>query len=67
MLSRKNKDTRTIKEGVVGKYVKKDKPPEIPSKYLVHNLGFQIIEVLNFISTFYKKEKVYIFICNVKY
>lgn len=32
MLSRKNKDTRTIKEGVVGKYVKKDKPPEIPSK-----------------------------------
>ncbi|XP_015364522.1 PREDICTED: scaffold protein salvador isoform X1 [Diuraphis noxia] len=30
MLSRKNKDTRTIKEGVVGKYVKKDKPPEIP-------------------------------------
>lgn len=35
MLSRKNKDTRTIKEGVVGKYVKKDKPPEIPSKYLI--------------------------------
>lgn len=30
MLSRKNKDTRTIKDGVVGKYVKKDKPPEIP-------------------------------------
>lgn len=34
MLSRKNKDTRTIKEGVVGKYVKKDKPPEIPSKFV---------------------------------
>lgn len=31
MLSRKNKD-KTIKEGVVGKYVKKDTPPEIPSK-----------------------------------
>ncbi|XP_050545429.1 scaffold protein salvador isoform X2 [Daktulosphaira vitifoliae] len=30
MLSRKNKETRTIKDGVVGKYVKKDKPPEIP-------------------------------------
>lgn len=34
MLSRKNKDTRTIKEGVVGKYVKKDKPPEIPSMFV---------------------------------
>lgn len=32
MLSRKNKDLRTIKEGVVGKYVKKDTPPEMPSK-----------------------------------
>ncbi|XP_044013571.1 scaffold protein salvador-like isoform X6 [Aphidius gifuensis] len=30
MLSRKNKDLRTIKEGVVGKYIKKDTPPEIP-------------------------------------
>uniref|UniRef100_A0A1B6K8H7 WW domain-containing protein n=1 Tax=Graphocephala atropunctata TaxID=36148 RepID=A0A1B6K8H7_9HEMI len=30
MLSRKNKDLRTIKEGVVGKYVKKEAPPEIP-------------------------------------
>lgn len=30
MLSRKSKD-KTIKEGVVGKYVKKDTPPEIPS------------------------------------
>lgn len=27
MLSRKNKDLKTIKEGVVGKYVKKDTPP----------------------------------------
>lgn len=32
MLSRKNKDLRTIKEGVVGRYVKKDTPPEMPSK-----------------------------------
>lgn len=30
MLSRKNKELRTIKEGVVGKYVKKDTPPEMP-------------------------------------
>lgn len=34
MLSRKNKDLRTIKDGVVGKYVKKESPPEIPSKYI---------------------------------
>lgn len=33
MLSRKNKDLRTIKEGVVGKYVKKETPPEMPSEY----------------------------------
>lgn len=32
MLSRKSKD-KTIKEGVVGKYVKKETPPEIPSKF----------------------------------
>jgi scaffold protein salvador len=32
MLSRKNKDLKTIKEGVVGKYVKKDTPPEMPSE-----------------------------------
>lgn len=31
MLSRK-KDQRTIKEGVVGKYVKKETPPEMPSE-----------------------------------
>ncbi|XP_050315986.1 scaffold protein salvador [Anthonomus grandis grandis] len=30
MLSRKNKDLKTLKEGVVGKYVKKDTPPEMP-------------------------------------
>lgn len=30
MLSRKNKDLRAINEGVVGKYVKKDTPPEMP-------------------------------------
>ena len=29
---RKSKD-KSIKEGVVGKYVKKDTPPEIPSKF----------------------------------
>lgn len=32
MLSRKNKEFKTIKDGVVGKYIKKDTPPEIPSK-----------------------------------
>lgn len=37
MLSRKNKDLRTIKEGVVGKYVKKDTPPEMPSKFKINN------------------------------
>ncbi|XP_011152350.1 protein salvador homolog 1 isoform X1 [Harpegnathos saltator] len=31
MLSRKNKDLRTIKEGVEGKYVKKETPPEMPN------------------------------------
>lgn len=36
MLSRKNKDLRTIKEGVVGKYVKKETPPEMPSKISLH-------------------------------
>ncbi|KAK9498234.1 hypothetical protein O3M35_004094 [Rhynocoris fuscipes] len=30
MLSRKNRDSRNMKEGVEGKYVKKDTPPEIP-------------------------------------
>ena len=40
MLSRKNKDLRTIKEGVVGKYVKKDTPPEVPSKCLKIFLNF---------------------------
>lgn len=37
MLSRKSKD-KTIKEGVVGKYVKKDTPPEIPSKFIDTNI-----------------------------
>lgn len=37
MLSRKSKD-KTIKEGVVGKYVKKDTPPEIPSKDRIPNI-----------------------------
>lgn len=31
MLSRKSKD-KSMKDGVVGKYVKKDTPPEIPSQ-----------------------------------
>ncbi|BES88372.1 unnamed protein product [Nesidiocoris tenuis] len=29
-MSRKNKDSRNVQEGVVGRYVKKDIPPEIP-------------------------------------
>lgn len=37
MLSRKSKD-KSIKEGVVGKYVKKDTPPEIPGKYKVQSI-----------------------------
>lgn len=37
MLSRKSKD-KSLKEGVVGKYVKKDTPSEIPgiSNYIQH-------------------------------
>lgn len=59
MLSRKNKDLRTIKEGVVGKYVKKETPPEMPSinyfyskndtqmslKLLIPNILFSVINV----------------------
>lgn len=33
MLSRKSKDKSIHKDGVVGKYVKRDTPPEIPSEY----------------------------------
>lgn len=39
MLSRKNKELKTIKEGVVGKYVKKDTPPEMPSKQIENKSG----------------------------
>lgn len=39
MLSRKSKD-KTIKEGVVGKYVKKETPPEIPSELFLLLLFF---------------------------
>ena len=34
MLSRKSKD-KSLKEGVVGKYVKKETPTEIPSSYTI--------------------------------
>ncbi|KAK6636620.1 hypothetical protein RUM43_010282 [Polyplax serrata] len=30
MLSKKNKELRSIREGIVGKYVKKETPPELP-------------------------------------
>lgn len=43
MLSRKNKDLRTIKEGVVGKYVKKETPPEMPSKLMMMKINKNII------------------------
>lgn len=46
MLSRKSKD-KTIKEGVVGKYVKKETPPEIPSKQVrVSHGAFQLTPFL---------------------
>lgn len=32
MLSRKSKDKTPFKEGVVGKYIKKDTPSAMPSK-----------------------------------
>lgn len=47
MLSRKNKDLRTIKEGVVGKYVKKETPPEMPSE-LIKKKKKTIIYFYNF-------------------
>lgn len=34
MKSRKSKD-KSINEGVVGKYVKKDTPPELPGNYCI--------------------------------
>lgn len=43
MLSRKSKDLGTIKEGVVGKYVKKDTPPEMPSKLKIHLISSKYI------------------------
>lgn len=46
MLSRKNKDLKSIKEGVVGRYVKKDTPPEMPSKT-------KGILVMKFLKTMY--------------
>ena len=42
MLSRKNKDLRTIKEGVVGKYVKKETPPEMPSEYTIYEININL-------------------------
>lgn len=33
MISRKGQ--KTINEGVVGKYIKKDTPPDLPSRYYV--------------------------------
>ena len=51
MLSRKNKDLRTIKEGVVGKYVKKDTPPEMPSKIIL--IFFLYYSLFNFLNNYY--------------
>lgn len=45
MLSRKNKDLKTIKEGVVGKYVKKDTPPEMPSMLFYMHAIFLRLEL----------------------
>lgn len=46
MLSRKSKD-KTIKEGVVGKYVKKDTPPEIPSNDFITLTTFSYTVTFN--------------------
>lgn len=54
MLSKKSKD-KTIKEGVVGKYVKKDTPPAIPGRFewnqaqicICANNNFSLITVIN--------------------
>lgn len=44
MLSRKSKD-KTIKEGVVGKYVKKETPPEIPSECIIINIAVAVAPI----------------------
>jgi hypothetical protein len=48
MLSRK-KDQRTIKEGVVGKYVKKETPPEMPSECL--SVQFTFVHIADILTT----------------
>lgn len=72
MLSRKNKDLRTIKEGVVGKYVKKETPPEMPSKLLLllqiifekttilHHCPISVFFSFNIFSTFQLFSIVYL-------
>lgn len=48
MLSRKGKD-KTRQEGVVGKYVKKETPPDMPSEFLpLHIMQmFAAVEIFN--------------------
>lgn len=43
MLSRKSKDKTPFKEGVVGKYIKKDTPSAMPSKLIPFDFHFRII------------------------
>jgi len=52
MLSKKNKDLRTIKEGVVGKYVKKEIPPEIPSMYFTGICFYSSVSLFLSLSPF---------------
>lgn len=54
MLSRKSKD-KSIKEGVVGKYVKKDTPPEIPGKPNLKN--YQIFAFVKFYILLYASDQ----------
>lgn len=66
MKSRKSKD-KSINEGVVGKYVKKDTPPELPGNYfafyiniwsnVIHNVRTPCVAVINVWSLEKNKNK----------
>lgn len=49
MKSRKSKD-KSINEGVVGKYVKKDTPPELPGNNYICYLLLKQCELTNFLA-----------------
>lgn len=49
MISRKGQ--KAINEGVVGKYIKKDTPPDLPSKYYGTRFHyFVVLTILNLLT-----------------